>query len=129
MLPKSQVKVVVVDDSLGIAAYHKDILECEGFQEVREFHDPKELIALAEQGSFIPDIVVSDFDMGCEINGVTLLNSLSKLNPLLKAMIVTGSPKEVSQLTKQFPILDKNNTTARRIVELANQFALEFETI
>jgi hypothetical protein len=58
-----------------------------------------------------------------EINGVVLLNTLTKSNPLLKGIIVTGAPDIVSEVSKEYPIIDKNNQTAGKIAVMVKKFA------
>lgn len=124
MINNSQVRIVIVDDTPGISYFYRDVLEDEGFEEVRDFVDPKQVLSLAEKGNFLPHIVISDFDMG-EINGVSLLNSLLKSNPYLKGIIVTGSPDRVSALSKMYPVIDKNSRTANLITVLVKKYADE----
>lgn len=124
MITGAQVKVVIIDDTPGISYFLKDILEDEGFQKVSYFIDPKTVLSLAENGDLIPDIVITDFDMG-EMNGVVLLNSLLKFNPLLKGIIVAGSPENVSAVSTMYPIIDKDSQTANLITTLMKKIAEE----
>jgi DNA-binding NtrC family response regulator len=128
MICTTQIKIVIVDDTPGISYFYKDVLEDEGFKEVLDFVDPKTVLSLAESGALLPNIVISDFDMG-EINGVILLNSLSKTNPSLKGIIVTGSPDRVSALSKMYPVIDKDCRTANLITLLVKKYADELANV
>jgi DNA-binding NtrC family response regulator len=124
MLFNTQVKIVIVDDTPGISYFYKDVLEDEGFFKVRDFVDPKTVLSLVASGDLLPNIVISDFDMG-EINGVVLLNSLLKANPGLKGIIVTGSPDRVTSLSQMYPVIDKDSQTAKTITVLVKKYADE----
>jgi CheY-like chemotaxis protein len=87
------------------------------------------LIELAEKGILQPDIVISDFNMGSELNGVELLNSIRKMNPALKALIVTGNPMEVVSITNDFTIINKDCFTLDRIIKFANACTLEMKLL
>jgi DNA-binding NtrC family response regulator len=128
MICNTQVKIVIVDDTPGISYFYKDVLEDEGFEAVRDFVDPKKVLSLAENGDLLPNIVISDFDMG-EINGVALLNMLLKANPSLKGIIVTGSPDRVSALSKLYPVIDKDSRTANLITVMVKKYADELALI
>jgi two-component system, NtrC family, response regulator HydG len=124
MINNTQVKITIVDDTPGISYFLKDILEDKGFQRVCYFVDPKAVLSLAENGDLLPDIVITDFNMG-ELNGVTLLNSLLKLNPMLKGIIVAGSPERALALSRMYPVIDKDSQTANLITELVKKYADE----
>jgi DNA-binding NtrC family response regulator len=124
MINNTQVKIAIVDDTPGISYFLKDILEDNGFERVCYFVDPKAVLSLAENGDLLPDIVITDFDMG-ELNGVALLNSLVKLNPMLKGIIVAGSPDRASAMSKMYPIIDKDSQTANLVTVLVKKFADE----
>jgi CheY-like chemotaxis protein len=124
MINNTHVKIAIVDDTPGVSYFLKDILEDSGFQRVCYFVDPKAVLSLAENGDLLPDIVITDFDMG-ELNGVALLNSLLKLNPMLKGIIVAGTPGNVSAISRKYPIIDKDNQTANLITVLVKKYADE----
>jgi DNA-binding NtrC family response regulator len=124
----AQVRIVVVDDTPTISSFYKDVLEDEGFSDVTDFVDPKEVLSLAEKGDLRPDIVISDFDMG-KMNGVMLLNSLSKINPFLRSMIVTGSPERVLEISRIYPIINKNAQSTSQIIDLVKKFAEELKNL
>jgi DNA-binding NtrC family response regulator len=128
MIQSTQAKIAIVDDTPGVSSYLKDILEDEGFQKVSYFVDPKMVLSLAKNGDLLPDIVVTDFNMG-DINGVELLNALLKLNPQLKGIIVAGSPEQASAVSKMYPIIDKDCQTANLVCVLVKKHAEELTTV
>src|SRR5665647_878941 len=126
MLTNTQIRIVVVDDTPPVSSYYKDVLEDEGFSDVSDFLDPKEVLSLAQSGNLRPDIVIADFDMG-KTNGVVLLNSLLKINPFLKSMIVTGSPERAAEVSRMYPIIEKNFRVGSEIVKLVKMYVEELE--
>jgi DNA-binding NtrC family response regulator len=128
MFTNSQVRIVVVDDTPPVSSYYKDILEDEGFSDVSNFLDPKEVLSLAKSGDLRPDIVVTDFDLGYT-NGVLLLNSLLKINPFLKSIIVTGSRERVESVSRMYPIIEKNHRVSSEIVNMVKMYVEEFEDL
>jgi hypothetical protein len=64
MLTKSQIQIVITDDTPPFSSFYKAILEDKGFLDVNDFVDPKIVLCPAEKGELRPDIVVSDFNMG-----------------------------------------------------------------
>jgi DNA-binding NtrC family response regulator len=124
MFTNAQIRIVVIDDTPPVSSFYKTILEDEGFLHVSDFLDPKVVLRLAEKGELRPDIVVSDFDMG-EINGVMLLDSLLKINPLLKSMIVTGSPERAAAVSRMYPIIEKSYRVSGEMVRLVRRFVEE----
>jgi DNA-binding NtrC family response regulator len=126
MLINTQVQIVVVDDTPPVSSYYKEILEYEGFSNVSDFLDPKEVLNLAQSGDLRPDIVIADFNLG-KINGVVLLNSLLKINPFLKCMIVTSTPEHAAAVSRMYPIIKKNQQTGNEIVNLMKMYVEELE--
>ena len=107
------VRVAVVDDDENTRVFLKDILQsAEGFGLVEDFSTASQ--ALTEIPRLRPDLVMMDVWM-LDLNGIECTKRLKETTPLLKIIIMTGTPNSdiinrllqvgaAAHLTKPFTI-------------------------
>jgi two-component system, OmpR family, response regulator len=85
-------RALVVDDTLLIRVCIRDLLEEAGF-ECAEAADAEEALALIDSESWVPDLLVSDYDLGPGPNGIALAAEVLRRRPDLPVLFVTGNPE------------------------------------
>lgn len=86
--------IFIVDDSKSYCDKIKKILEAEGYS-VDSAYDPMEAIVKIAQKKC--DLLITDLNMD-NVNGIQLVNTLKKLHPKMKTIILTGFPTVETEL-------------------------------
>jgi DNA-binding NtrC family response regulator len=103
--PKSLL-VYVVDDNALLGQITAQIIATGGY-ETRFFNDPIEAREALHQANPMPDVLVTDFDLG-PLHGIDLVQVAQERSAAVKSMIVSG--------TVQAGILDRYSTKADRFL-------------
>ena len=85
-------RALVVEDRFLIRMTIRDLLEEAGF-ECAEADDAAEALALLDSGDWVPDLLVSDYDLGPGPNGMVLTEEALRRLPDLPVLFVTGNPE------------------------------------
>jgi len=85
-------RALVVEDEFLIRMYIRDLLEEAGF-ECAEAADAAEALALLDEGGWVPDLLVSDYNLGPGPNGMVLADAALRRLPGLPVLFVTGNPE------------------------------------
>ena len=85
-------RALVVEDRFLIRMTIRDLLEEAGF-ECAEAEDAAEALALLDSGDWVPDLLVSDYDLGPGPNGMALAEEALRRLPDLPVLFVTGNPE------------------------------------
>jgi CheY-like chemotaxis protein len=85
-------RALVVEDRFLIRMTIRDLLEEAGF-ECAEAEDAAEALALLDSGDWVPDLLVSDYDLGPGLNGMALAEEALRRLPDLPVLFVTGNPE------------------------------------
>ena len=80
-------KVLVVDDDSDLTFLIRQRLESKGF-EVRTANAAED--GYAAFLSFRPDLVITDIELGGEINGLHLIDNVRSFAPNMRAIYITG---------------------------------------
>lgn len=94
--------VFVVDDNFALTKMAEMILTAEGFQ-CHAFCDPAQVIAAFKRGSPLPDLLLTDYEMG-SMNGLELIALCRQEIPDLKAILVSGTVKPDSLLNQSVKV-------------------------
>ncbi|MBU6316724.1 MAG: response regulator [Acidobacteria bacterium] len=92
---RSATRALVVDDERALADLVAGWLEDLGM-DTRVAHDPDEAIRLAEE--FHPELLVSDANLGAEIDGLELARRMVELEPSLLVVFMTGFSERIKAL-------------------------------
>lgn len=84
-------RALIVDDDLGVSRLMKRCLSLWGW-EADESHTVSAALGLFQQGRY--DLALCDIDLP-DGNGISLAKALSKTKPLLRVVMVSGSPANV----------------------------------
>ena len=79
-------RILVIDDEPDVVSYLSAFLEDEGFQVLTAGNGPAGLTLARDQA---PDLITLDITMP-EIDGLTVLEEMLKLNDKVKVMVVTA---------------------------------------
>ena len=90
--------VFVVDDNFSLTKMAEMILTAEGVQ-CHAFSDPKQVVAAFKRGSPLPDLLLTDYEMG-SMNGLELIARCRQEIPDLKAILVSGTVKPETLLSQ-----------------------------
>jgi CheY-like chemotaxis protein len=85
-------RALVVEDELLIRMCIVDLLSEAGF-ECAEAADAAEALALLDSGEWVPDLLVSDYNLGPGLNGMALADAALRRLPGLPVLFVTGNPE------------------------------------
>jgi len=96
-LPPSRTatRALVVDDEAALADLVAGWLEDMGM-DTRVAHDPDQAIQLAEE--FKPELLVSDANLGADIDGLELARRMVELEPSLLVVFMTGFSERIKAL-------------------------------
>jgi len=92
---RTATRALVVDDEAALADLVAGWLEDLGM-DTRVAHDPDQALRLAED--FKPELLVSDANLGAEIDGLELARRLVELEPSLLVIFMTGFSERVKAL-------------------------------
>jgi DNA-binding NtrC family response regulator len=81
--------VFVVDDNVMLVEFAATVLQAAGFK-VEQFSDPKAVLQAIIQADPKPAVLITDYDMA-EMNGLDLIESLHKVHPALKTVLMSGT--------------------------------------
>ena len=98
-LPASAGSVFVVDDNAMLVEFASTVLEAAGFS-VKHFLDPKAVVRAVQEANPKPAVLVTDYEMG-EMNGLQLIESLHKIHPALKTLLLSGTVDSSIILTQK----------------------------
>jgi DNA-binding response OmpR family regulator len=84
-------RVLVVDDERGFRTYLRRFLEAEG-HEVRTAADPAGALGAVED--FTPDLLIADWMLRSEQDGLTLATRLRSRFARLAVILITGHPSD-----------------------------------
>ncbi len=90
-------KILIVEDSEGLASILKEMLEAESF-EIRVANDGKE--GYLAYLMFKPDLVITDLHMPGE-NGLDLMRNIRALDPDAKAIYMSGDLSRFWELLQE----------------------------
>src|SRR5690349_2125269 len=85
-------RVVIVEDEFLIRMCVRDLLEEAGF-ECAEAADAAEALALLNDAGWIPDIWVTDYNLGPGMRGDALADKVLRRLPGLPILFITGNPE------------------------------------
>ncbi|MFM7686696.1 MAG: ATP-binding protein [Actinomycetota bacterium] len=92
---RTATRALVVDDEAALADLVAGWLEDFGM-DTRVAHDPDEAIRLAEE--FHPELLVSDANLGADIDGLELARRMVELEPSLLVVFMTGFSERIKAL-------------------------------
>jgi two-component system CheB/CheR fusion protein len=92
---RTATRALVVDDETALADLVAGWLEDLGM-DTRVAHDPDEAIRLA--GEFHPELLVSDANLGTEVDGLELARRMVELEPSLLVVFMTGFSERIKAL-------------------------------
>ena len=81
--------VFVVDDNAMLVEFAATFLEAAGYK-VHRFSDPKAALLAMHEANPKPSVLVTDYEMG-DMNGLDLIQSVHKIHPSLKTLLVSGT--------------------------------------
>ena len=85
-------RALIVEDEFLIRMLLRDLLDEAGF-ECEEAVDAEHAVALLNRGTWAPDLLVSDYNLGPGQNGMALSDTLLRRLPGLAVIFVTGNPE------------------------------------
>lgn len=98
----SELKVYIFDDNRAATAELKNCIE--GFLQkhgcyasFRCFEEPKQVEELLKNGHIGCDIFFKDIELGLDVNGIELADMVSRMEPEIKIVFVTGYADRYSQ--------------------------------
>jgi CheY-like chemotaxis protein len=104
----------------------KHCLEVAGYERVRAFYTPGELLAAIERG-YAPDMILSDFRMP-GMTGDQLLRAASRLLPRMRGILITGNPDQARACSPETPVVEKGSMQfTQRLLEQIQRFAHRHE--
>jgi DNA-binding NarL/FixJ family response regulator len=98
-------RISIVDDCATSRSLISEFVQFAGFMNIKTFSDPFEVLSAAQSGD-LPAIVVSDFKMP-NLDGISLLSSLSSYAFPFSGIIVTSDKESAISHSCFFPVLDK----------------------
>ena len=84
-------RILIVEDEALIRMLICDLLEEEG-HECQSAVDGEQALTLLDKGRFRPDILVTDYNLGAGLNGMTLAREIQNRMPGLPTVFATGNP-------------------------------------
>lgn len=111
--------ILVVDDRTAICSLLKRVLAREGF-DVRAATDGEAALNIAK--SQTPGMAIVDCLLPGRVSGLEVVNTLKKMFPTTKCVLMSGSCEVVSRLSSQAPVdavLEKPFDVGR-VIDLAN---------
>jgi CheY-like chemotaxis protein len=99
---------LIVEDECLIRLCIRDLLEEAGF-ECAEAADAAQAIALLDGSGWVPDLLVSDYNLGPGPNGMAVADAALRRLPGLAVLFVTGNPEcfEARAFGPREPLLAK----------------------
>jgi len=98
--------IVIVDDTESIATCVKAFLQAEGYAEIETFGCPgKALDGIRQRGC--PAIIITDYEMPL-MTGAAFLDSVEKLYPEVKGVIITGHSAVPAEVAGRFFVIRKD---------------------
>ena len=85
-------RALIVEDEFLIRMLLRDLLDEAGF-ECEEAVDAEQAVALLDGGTWVPDLLVSDYNLGPGQNGMALADTLLRRLPGLAVVFITGNPE------------------------------------
>ena len=82
-------KILVVDDEPGYRDPLQFILSEEGF-EVEVAADGRRALDVAKR--FVPDVLIVDWMLGSDMDGLEVAEALGAANPALRVIVISGYP-------------------------------------
>ncbi|MCF2144285.1 MAG: response regulator [Candidatus Heimdallarchaeota archaeon] len=84
--------ILLVEDDLLTNELFKRILTERGYKVLKAI-DGKDALKLFDQAEEKPEIIIVDYRLPAELNGLDLSKELIKRNPRLKILMITGDPR------------------------------------
>lgn len=81
--------ILVVDDNKELTEMAKMVLDAEGYR-CEAFCDPREVVEFFEKNKVLPDLLLTDYEMG-SMNGLELIERCRATAPALKTMLLSGT--------------------------------------
>ena len=100
-------RIFICDDMYLNRQIIEEVLREMELSNFLSFPNPTDVIKAVYRGD-IPELVITDFSMP-EIDGVTLLCTLSTMVSELSGIIVTSNIYSVLNKSKDYPVIDKND--------------------
>ncbi|MBN1292362.1 MAG: response regulator [Candidatus Latescibacteria bacterium] len=100
-------RIIICDDVFVNARLIEDVLRDTGYSNLVAFLNPTEVVK-AVYGGDIPELVITDFSMP-EIDGVSLLCTLSTMVSELSGIIVSAEADSVLKKSRDYPVIDKSD--------------------
>jgi len=113
-------KLLVIDDDLYILDAMQKFLDTSGYQThtASSFQSAKSIIS----DGFAPDIIISDYHLNDDVNGLQVLNAFAEMLPYpVKRLMLTGDtgPKMLEEIkSSQIPCLHKPVNVEKLMVQL-----------
>jgi CheY-like chemotaxis protein len=87
--PKKSPLIFVVDDNPELTKMAEMVLADAGYR-CRTFSDPKEVVKIFKKKKVLPDLLLTDYDMG-SMNGLELISLCRLTAPHLKTLLLSGT--------------------------------------
>ena len=100
-------RIFICDDVFVNAKLIEDVLRERGYSNLVSFSHPTDVINAVYRGDF-PELVITDFSMP-EIDGVTLLSTISSLVAEVSGIIISGDVRSALKKSGDYPVLDKSD--------------------
>jgi len=102
----SENSIVIVDDTESIATCVKAFLQAEGYAEIETFGCPQKAFDEIRQRG-CPAIIITDYEMPA-MTGDAFLDSVEKLYPKVKSVIITGHSAVPPEVAGRFSVIRKD---------------------
>jgi len=107
-------KILVVDDEPQYGVFLKDCLAREG-HEVKTATNPQDAMTCGE--SWQPDIIIADWMLRGQLDGLHVANSMRALYPALQTILITGYPSRElrarAKASRVFSFIEKPFSVAK----------------
>ncbi|MFP4417281.1 MAG: response regulator [Chitinivibrionales bacterium] len=99
-------RIIVVDDMPVMTELICMWLSRKGYKNIRCYNDPLQALQHIGDGISV-DLVITDYHMG-NINGLQMLESISRIHPGVPGIIVSCAPQDIEDEGK-YTIMHKND--------------------
>lgn len=118
----SGVKIVLIDDELGLLEISRDLLRIAGAV-THSFADPQEALQYIQQNSDNVDIVITDHFMPGRIQGSDVVNTIKNLYPHIPTIVLSGNPMDTNLKGIDGKVLSKPIKLEDLKLEISNSIA------